>query len=91
MTFFVYSIYDQQANNFLVYAREGALSDSNEHKLIATIPVSAIECDGAEVTALPINDQFPLGALVAMSNGKVFYIYDWRDIQAKIDQALKLN
>lgn len=80
---------DQQANSFLVYAREGTLSDGNEHKLITTIPVSAIECDGAEVTALPINDQFPLGALVAMSNGKVFHIYDWRDIQAKIDHALK--
>lgn len=73
---------NQQDNTFNVYPREG-----NEHKLITKIPASTIESDGSEVTNINLGKQYPKGIFVAMSNGKVFQYYDWRDIQAKIDSA----
>lgn len=75
---------NQQHNSFLVYPREGAVDNPHAYKLLADIPIAAIECDGAEVTSLNLGPQFPNGILVAMSNGKVFHIYDWREVQQRI-------
>jgi len=58
----------------------------NAHDLIAEIPVSTIESDGSDVTNIHLNDQFPAGMFVAMSNGKVFHYYDWRNLQQMIDR-----
>lgn len=77
---------NQQKNSFMVYPREGSAGDPHHHPLIAEIPVSAIESDGSEVTAIPLGSRFPKGLFVAMSNGKVFHYYDWRDLQRLIDQ-----
>lgn len=78
---------NQQNNSFLVYPREGAVGSPHAHEKLADVPVSAIECDGAEATSINLGGQFPNGMLVAMSNGKVFHYYDWNLIQERIDQA----
>jgi 3-phytase len=80
---------NQQNNTFMVYAREGNAKNPNEHQLITEIPVSTLESDGSEVTNLNLGAKFPKGLFAAMSNGKVFHFYDWRDLQAKIDAAVK--
>ncbi|MFB9056511.1 phytase [Mariniflexile ostreae] len=79
---------DQQANKFLIYPREGSLESKHDHKLITSVSVSTIECDGAELTHVNLGKQFPSGMLVAMTNGKAFQYYDWRLIQDEIDKVL---
>jgi 3-phytase len=81
-------ISNQQANTFNVYPREGRKENGQQHERIVEVPVSTIESDGSDVTSLAVNSRFPKGFFVAMSNGKVFHFYDWRDIQAKINSAL---
>lgn len=76
---------NQQKNTFMVYPREGKGGRAQDHPLIAEIPVSTIESDGSDVTSVPLGDRFPKGLFVAMSNGKVFHYYDWRDMQRLID------
>ncbi len=76
---------NQQNNSFNIYPREGMKGNPNQHERIAEIPVSAIECDGAEAVSIAIGAKFPKGMLVAMSNGKVFHFYDWRSIQDSIN------
>ncbi len=76
---------NQQANTFVVYRREGEDGNPHKHELIAEIPVSTVECDGADATAVNLGSQYPDGLFVAMSNGMVFHYYDWRDMQAWID------
>ncbi len=78
---------NQQKNSFMVYPREGSKTNIHDHKLIAEIPVSTIESDGSDVTNLNLGPKYPKGLFVAMSNGKVFHYYDWRDIQKMIDAA----
>lgn len=75
---------DQQANHFLVYKREGEINNPNMHKLIAKIPVSTIECDGADAINFNFGQGFEKGLFVAMSNGKVFQLYDWQTIEKAI-------
>jgi len=71
---------DQQANQFRVYPREGAPGRPHEHTLVKTVPVTAIESDGCEVTSADLGPAFPRGLLVAMSNGRVFHYYAWEDV-----------
>jgi 3-phytase len=68
---------DQQANQFRIYKREGEPGNPHEHTLVKTVPVSAIESDGSEVTSTPLGPKFPHGLFVAMSNGKAFHYYSW--------------
>ncbi len=76
---------DQQKNSFLVYDRAGTASDPHAHILLSEIPVSAVECDGADAINLNLGPKFPEGMLVAMSNSRIFHYYDWRIIQEWID------
>ncbi|MEN5085001.1 phytase [Sphingobacterium faecium] len=76
---------NQQNNSFLVYPREGEASNPHAYKLLADIPVAAVECDGADATHVNLGPEFPNGMLVAMSNGKVFHIYDWNEVQKRIE------
>ena len=78
---------NQQANTFMVYAREGANGNANEHTLLAEVPTSTIECDGADATSVNLGGKFPKGMLAAMSNGMTFHFYDWNDIQKVIDSS----
>lgn len=71
---------NQQNNTFMVYPREG------KQTLLAEVPVSTIESDGSDVTAVPLGSKFPQGMFVAMSNGKVFHYYSWKDIAERIKQ-----
>jgi len=73
---------NQQANTFMIFPREGTKESVNNHPLLAQVPVSTLESDGSEVTSISL-PQFPEGLFVAMSNGKVFHFYDWRDIARK--------
>lgn len=70
---------NQQKDTFNVYLRENPAKGR-----IAEIPVSTSESDGSEVTNVNLGPQFPKGIFVAMSNGKVFHIYDWRSIEDRI-------
>ncbi|WDF67316.1 phytase [Sphingobacterium oryzagri] len=76
---------NQQNNSIMLYPRQGNPDAPHQHELIAEIPISAVECDGLEITTINLGQRFPKGMLVAMSNGKVFHYYDWREI----DQRLK--
>ncbi len=76
---------NQQNNSFNIYPREGVAGNPNQHQLITEVPVSAVECDGADAISLPIGSKFPKGMLVAMSNGMVFHYYDWQIFQDSIN------
>jgi 3-phytase len=80
---------NQQANTFIVYAREGTNGNPNDHKMLAEIPTSTIECDGADATNINVGNKFPNGVFVAMSNGMTFHLYDWNEIQKLIDSQKK--
>ena len=79
-------ISNQQANTFNVYRREGDSGNANQHSRIAEIPVSTKESDGSEVVNVNLGPKFPNGVFVAMTNGKVFHYYDWREFQKIIDE-----
>ncbi len=81
-------ISDQQANRFAVYAREGN-TNAHDHKMIASIPFSSVECDGADAVNFNFGTPFSKGIFVAMSNGKVFQFYDWDVIQREIDKQTR--
>ncbi|RMZ59853.1 3-phytase [Chryseobacterium nematophagum] len=72
---------NQQKNTFNIYLRENPAKGK-----IAEIPVSTDESDGSEVTNVNLGPNFPKGIFVAMSNGKVFQIYDWRIIERELKQ-----
>lgn len=69
---------NQQDHNFYVYERD---PDTNRHERIATWHCSTEETDGCEILARALGDTFPKGIFVAMSEGRVFHIYDLRDLQ----------
>ena len=79
-------ISNQQADTFNVYRREGNNGNANQHYRIAEIPVSTKESDGSEVVNVNLGPKFPNGVFVAMTNGKVFHYYDWREFQKIIDE-----
>ena len=81
---------DQQANNFIVYPREGS-NGANHHEMIAKIPFSTVECDGADAVNFNFGNTYTNGLFVAMSNGNVFHIYDWNIIQKEIDKQKQLR
>ena len=80
---------NQQANTFMVYPREGANGNPDNYPLLAEIPTSTIECDGADATSLNLGGNFKNGLLVAMSNGMTFHYYTWDLIQKRIDEGRK--
>ncbi|MFA9192029.1 phytase [Flavobacterium sp. FZUC8N2.13] len=80
---------NQQANTFMVYPREGANGNPNEYSLLAEIPTSTVECDGADVTNVNLGGAYKNGLFVAMSNGMTFHYYNWDSIQQLIDAAKK--
>jgi 3-phytase len=80
---------NQQDNTFMVYPREGANGNPNSYPLLAEIPTSTIECDGADVTNVNLGGAYKNGLFVAMSNGMTFQYYSWDSIQELIDAAKK--
>lgn len=80
---------NQQANSFMVYPREGAKGNPDYYPLLAEIPTSTIECDGADVTSINLGPKYKNGLFVAMSNGMTFHYYTWDLIQKRIDETKK--
>lgn len=80
---------NQQANTFMVYPREGINGNPNKYPLLAEVPTSTIECDGADVTALNLGGAYQNGLFMAMSNGMTFHFYNWDTIQKYIDSSKK--
>lgn len=75
---------DQQGQRIQLFRREGAPGQPHEHRSLVTIPVSAMETDGLEVTPAAVSPRFPRGLLVMMSTDKRFHLIDWRDVEARI-------
>jgi len=71
---------DQEANKFHIYKREGEPGDPHNHQLVKTIAVSTNNSDGSEVTNVSLNEKFPAGLFVAMSDDRTFQFYSWKDI-----------
>jgi 3-phytase len=71
---------DQQANAFRVYRREGEPGDPHDHQLVKVVQVSTNESDGSDVTNVPVDDRFPSGLFVAMSDNRTFHYYSWDEI-----------
>lgn len=80
---------NQQANSFMVYPREGAKENPNHYPLLAEVPTSTIECDGADATSINLGGSYKNGLFVAMSNGMTFHYYAWDLIQKRIDEGKK--
>lgn len=81
---------DQEANKFHIFSREGTSENSHDHQLLKVIDASTLSSDGNEVTSVYLNETFPNGLFVAMSDDKTFQLYDWRDI-AGDDLILKVR
>jgi 3-phytase len=79
---------DQQANKFRVFKREGEMANRHLHNEIAVVSTATSESDGSDVTSrwLP---QFPKGIFVAMSDDGTFQIYDWREINKRLNTPEK--
>jgi len=71
---------DQQANRFRIFKRESTKSNPFEHPLVKIVNVTAMESDGSEITAIPLNSTFQNGLFVAMSTDKTFHYYRWEDL-----------
>ena len=71
---------DQQANAFRIFKREGEGDDPHNHKLIKVVQVSTNESDGSDVTSVVLDERFPSGLFVAMSDNRTFHYYSWDDI-----------
>jgi len=71
---------DQGANRFQIFSREGTKANPFEHSHLKTVPVMATQSDGSEVVSSRLNDTFPHGLFVAMSDDKTFHYYRWEDI-----------
>lgn len=69
---------DQGANQFKVYSLESKTGVSYQHTLLATLPVTASESDGSEVTAVSLPG-YEAGLFVAMSTDRSFHYYRWQD------------
>lgn len=73
-------ISDQQKGRLAVYPREGTAGNSNQHELIGYVAYKALETDGIEIVSQKLNEDFPQGILVAMSEGKTFHLYSMKDL-----------
>ncbi|MGB5894744.1 MAG: phytase [Ignavibacteriaceae bacterium] len=84
---------DQRANRFRIYPREGTpaeidIEDPEDseparphlHKLIKIVYLTTNNSDGSDVTNVALNETFPVGLFVAMSDDSTFEFYDWADI-----------
>jgi myo-inositol-hexaphosphate 3-phosphohydrolase len=71
---------DQHANKFRIYTREGEADDPHNHQFVKSVSVSTNESDGSEITSVSVNETFPTGLFVAMSDNKTFHFYSWTDI-----------
>ncbi|WP_236973613.1 phytase [Membranihabitans maritimus] len=74
---------DQQANRFWLFPREGTQKSPHDHPPVKIIGAKTIESDGNDVTSFSLPPYFEAGLFVAMSNGKTFHFYNWKDMAEK--------
>ncbi|MEK7259013.1 MAG: phytase [Pseudomonadota bacterium] len=70
---------DQQANRFNLYPREGDGGNPLQHTLLGSVPLSTVESDGSDITAVALPG-FPGGVFAAMSTDKTFHFYAVGDL-----------
>jgi len=68
-------ISDQQANEFRIFNRKGALLHPHRHQLIRIVKTATTESDGSDILNFPLNNNFRKGIFVAMSSDKTFQYY----------------
>ena len=71
---------DQDSDELHLYKREGEPNDPHNHQLVKVVKVLADESDGCEITNATLNQVFPNGLFVAMSDDQTFHFYSWADI-----------
>ncbi len=72
---------DQQGGKLNIYPREGSSENPHNHQLVTKINYNAVSTDGIEVANESLNEMFPKGILIAMSENKTFEIYNWQSIR----------
>ena len=78
---------DQQADTFHLFTREGTAEDPHRHQRVGVVPVSTQSSDGSDVTPVALNEAFPHGLFVAMSEDRTFQLYAWTDLVASTGEA----
>ena len=73
---------DQGRDRFNIYSREGQPGQPHQHRLIASIPVRAMESDGSDTNSFSLPG-FEGGIFVAMSTDKTFHFYSWKQLAEK--------
>lgn len=68
---------DQEANDFLIYPREGNDGDIHSHTQLKRVRVRSVKSDGNEVTWVELSSLYPGGLFVAMSDNRTFHYYAW--------------
>ena len=63
-----------------MFRREGEPGDPHNHQLVKVVRVSTNESDGSDVSNVPVDERFPSGIFVAMSDNQTFHYYSWDDI-----------
>ena len=71
---------DQQSDRFQVFRREGEPDDPHLHTRIKIVKMSTSASDGSESISIRLNENFPNGLFIAMSNDRTFQLYSWSDI-----------
>ncbi len=71
---------DQQGDRFQIFKREGEPDDPHFHRRIKIVKTAADASDGSEAISIGLNEQFPNGLFIAMSNDRTFQMYSWLDI-----------
>ena len=71
---------DQGASQFRLFPRQGTAANPHEHPELKMVKVAAHFSDGSDATSVALNQQFPHGMFVAMSDNKTFHYYRWEDI-----------
>jgi 3-phytase len=78
------TVSDQQANTFHFFKREGEPDNPHEHRLVTVLKLSTRGSDGSEATHVFLNERFPMGVLVAMSEGRTFHYYSWEELAGEL-------
>jgi 3-phytase len=71
---------DQAANRYRIFKREGEPGNPHDHRLVKVVDVATLDSDGCEITSKVLNENFPGGLFVAMSDDKTYQFYAWKDI-----------
>lgn len=74
---------DQSANRFHVFKREGTPENPHDHQMVKVINTATVESDGSDVTNAILNERFPKGMFVAMTESRHFQFYSWEDFISK--------